>query len=247
MSPTADAFLQRWRQRDPAFALAQIYARSDRFAPALGLYFELQECLYRLSERRLAESKLGWWLDEAAELAAGQPRHPLTQALAPIADAAAASALITATARQLDAPTPANRAALVNDRAALLQALQALLDDGSSALVLGALDDVYRLASLGQGGADLNHPLSLAERARLPATREELVAAPARAAEARRDLAQDWLAPVALGEASPALAVQIGLWRQSLLRRGIEPTAGPLLAWRGWRMARKARGQVVRT
>ena len=127
----------------------------------------------------------------------------------------------------------------------LLQALHSLLDDVSSALILGALDDVYRLASLGQGGADLNHPLSLAERARLPATREELVAAPARAAEARRDLAQDWLAPVALGEASPALAVHIGLWRQSLLRRGIEPIAGPLLAWRGWRMARKARGPLV--
>lgn len=237
----ADAFLQRWRTQDPAFRQVEIYDRQARLAPALGLYFELAEMLYRLSERRLAEGKLAWWLDEAQATAAGQASHPLTQALQLQGRGAAVPALVEAIASAFEAPTPVDRQALVDNRQRLLQALAATLADGSAPAVLAGLDDCFRLASLGQGGDDLVWPLSLAERARQPDSAVQAATAAA-LVEWRRSLAADWLPSVDLHLASAPLAVQVGLWRDALCRHGRPPAAGLLLAWKAWRLARRARG-----
>lgn len=241
MSTQAQAFLQRWRQQDAAFALATVYDRSGRLTPALGLYFELAEIHYRLSERRLAESKLGWWLEEAAALRAGQPRHPLTQALQAQGQNAPAVALIGAMGRSFEDRTPADRAHLMQARRQHLSALAALTGEEACDAALAGLDDCFRLASLGQGGADLNWPVSLAERARWAISREQLAGDPVRAADLRRQQAREWLGTLELSAVAPALAVQVGLWRQALLRNGLPPRAGPPLAWRSWRLARRAR------
>ncbi|MEO8460220.1 MAG: hypothetical protein ABI451_06810 [Dokdonella sp.] len=52
------------------------------------LRFELEHAAFAIAESSVATSKLHWWLEEFARLGAGEPRHPLTQALANSASSA---------------------------------------------------------------------------------------------------------------------------------------------------------------
>ncbi len=248
MSGSTDDFLERWRVQDPALRLAEIFDRSGRLGPALGLYFELAETLYRLSGRRVSEGKLAWWLDEAQAMLAGQPRHPLTLAMA-IDDRDSAAALVRASWRLFDAATPADRRALKDQRRPLLDALAGLLGEPGASFsevytmspALTGLDDAFRIASIGIGAPDLCSPLTLADWARLGLSRQALVDVPARRPEVRRSIARLWF-----GESSPrsvstpGLNVYVGLWQRALQRSGEAPRSGLGLAWRAWRLARKA-------
>jgi hypothetical protein len=235
MNAAADVFLERWRALDPALRLAEIYDRSGRLAPTLGLHFELSETVYRLSERRIAEGKLAWWMDEAQALRFGQPRHPLTRTLQELGLGTAAASLISATGRSFDAPTPVDRVALEPARKPLLDALGALLEGAAKRNDLAALDDVFRLASVGLGGADLCSPLALADWARFGHSRQTLVDQPAAARKLRQELARLWL-PEDCGNG--ALSVYVGLWRSALQQSGGSPRPGVALGWRAWRLAR---------
>lgn len=235
MNAAADAFLERWRVADPALRLAEIYDRGGRLACRLGLYFELSETLYRLSDRRIAEGKLGWWLEEAQALRVGQPRHPLTRSLHDSGLADAGAALISASGRLFDASTPADRSALERARTPLLTALGALLEVAVESHVPAALDDVFRLASVGSGGADLCSPLPLADWARFGQSRQSLSDQPAAAWTLRQELAQLWLSD---RFGNGALGVYLGLWRNALQRTGAAPRPGMALGWRAWRLAR---------
>lgn len=53
----------------------------DRVAAALALEAELRDAAGGAVEHAVAHAKLGWWREETARLAAGEPRHPLTAAL----------------------------------------------------------------------------------------------------------------------------------------------------------------------
>jgi phytoene synthase len=53
----------------------------DRVAAALALEAELRDAGGGDVEHAVAHAKLGWWREETARLAVGEPRHPLTVAL----------------------------------------------------------------------------------------------------------------------------------------------------------------------
>jgi hypothetical protein len=248
MNTAAQVFLERWRSQDPALRLAEVFDRSGRVGLALGLYFELAETLYRLSGRRVAEGKLSWWLDEAQALQADQPRHPLTRAVA-AADRASAAGLVRASWGLFDATAPADRHALDVQRRPLLDALAGLLagrdarasDLATMTPVLAALDDAFRLASVGVGAPDLCSPLSLADWARFGHSRQTLVDEPSRRPEVRQRIARQWFGENSPGSASPpGLSVYVGLWQRALQHSGEAPKPGLTLAWRAWRLARKA-------
>jgi hypothetical protein len=252
MSGSADDFLERWRAQDPALRLAEIYDRSGRLGPTLGLYFELAETLYRLSGRRVSEGKLAWWQDEAQAMLAGQPRHPLTRAVA-VDDRANAAALIRASWRLFDAATAVDRPALEAQRRPLLEALAGLLggqvasasEPSAMTSALIRLDDAFRLASIGIGAPDLCSPLTLADWARLGVSRQTLVDAPAGRPEVRRNIARQWFGETsARSMSSPGLNVYVGLWERALQHSGETPKPGLALAWRAWG-ARRASKSVV--
>ena len=68
-----------------AFAPAEVRPLLERVT---ALDAELASLARPDLEHSVAHAKLGWWQEEAARLAAGGARHPLTRALAP-ADLAA--------------------------------------------------------------------------------------------------------------------------------------------------------------
>lgn len=69
--------------------LAVLFAPAEQRAvltALFALYLELCEIPAECSDRGVAFTKLGWWQEEIEALCAGQPRHPLTQALLPLRD-----------------------------------------------------------------------------------------------------------------------------------------------------------------
>lgn len=75
-----EAFAQRWRRLEPALAWARAFGTPGDEAPLL-LAAELTEALYALSERQVAEAKLGWWIEECERAADGGGAHPLLPGL----------------------------------------------------------------------------------------------------------------------------------------------------------------------
>lgn len=88
MPERADAlasFENKWIAQRREFGLALGFlsgverTRESAFAC---LRFELEHATFTIAESSVATTKLHWWLEEFARLNAGEPRHPLTQALA---------------------------------------------------------------------------------------------------------------------------------------------------------------------
>lgn len=75
-----EAFAQRWRRLEPALAWARAFGTPAEEAPLL-LAAELTEALYALSERQVAEAKLGWWVEECERARDGGGAHPLLPGL----------------------------------------------------------------------------------------------------------------------------------------------------------------------
>lgn len=97
------AFAQRWHRLEPALVWAQAYGGAADEAPLL-LAAELTEALYALSERQVAEAKLGWWVEECERAAAGAGAHPLLPGLRAAAALPDPTRLEAVLAEALDAP-----------------------------------------------------------------------------------------------------------------------------------------------
>ncbi len=87
MAETAacDAFIGKWHAREPGMAIAEGFcpgALRLRFRLWGALLSEMREAAFELSDARVVEVKSSWWADELVRTGKGQPRHPLTQALA---------------------------------------------------------------------------------------------------------------------------------------------------------------------
>lgn len=85
------AFVEKWLTAEPWHRLLLVFEPSAT-RPVRTLLecigFELRQAALTLSDPRLVQVKLDWWLQEWAQFAAGSPRHPLTVALPMLADEA---------------------------------------------------------------------------------------------------------------------------------------------------------------
>ncbi len=84
MSAGDDSFVAKWLAAEPWHRLLAVFDngpqhRSRQWLEALG--HELRQVVLTASDPAVTAAKLGWWREEWQALAAGQPRHPLTQAL----------------------------------------------------------------------------------------------------------------------------------------------------------------------
>jgi hypothetical protein len=101
-------FCTPWLEREPRLLLACQFAAAgacrQQFLASSVLMRELAEAALAVSDRRVAEAKLGWWAEEAAAWSAGRPRHPLARGFDPEGSARALAAMALAGREWLDAP-----------------------------------------------------------------------------------------------------------------------------------------------
>jgi phytoene/squalene synthetase len=74
--------------RDPLLALTVSFLAEPerrRLLATLALHRELRQVALAIAEPEVAQRKLGWWMDELDRAAAGNARHPITQALGRLA------------------------------------------------------------------------------------------------------------------------------------------------------------------
>lgn len=241
----AAAFIGKWRAREPEMAFAQVFcapAQRPRFALWGALLMEWREAALELSDPRPTQVKCLWWAEEAALAAQGQPRHPLTCALAqpslPWADAARALASMAddEAGRPVDVESALATVASLADAVVAMEA--ALFEASASAAAQRAVA-VHLLAQrlrigreTGSGG---RVPLSLLARHGLAA-----------AALAQADGApvlRDWAGELAA--ALPAASLAASVFRRTRMRldawllreraagrnRPMPPLRALLLAW----------------
>lgn len=84
MTAGDDSFVDKWLAAEPWHRLLAVFDnkplhRSRQCLEALG--HEFRQVALTASDPAVTVAKLGWWREEWRALAAGQPRHPLTQAL----------------------------------------------------------------------------------------------------------------------------------------------------------------------
>jgi len=117
VAPELLAFCGAWLERDPRLLLACQFAAAgdqrERFLATAVLQRELAQAAIAVSDRRVAEAKLAWWIDEAGAWALGHPRHPLAYGMDAKASAHALARLVALHADWLQAPSPDDFAALV--------------------------------------------------------------------------------------------------------------------------------------
>jgi hypothetical protein len=78
-------FVSKWYSREPEMQFAEVFvSRVEKglFQVWGALLHELKHTLFELSDTHVTEIKTAWWADEFQRLSMGQPRHPITQALA---------------------------------------------------------------------------------------------------------------------------------------------------------------------
>jgi phytoene synthase len=81
---TFNDYLAHWRSASHARAIAWLFLRPDervRSGGVAALQQEWLRAIREISEPQVAAVKLGWWREEMQRAAAGEARHPLTQAL----------------------------------------------------------------------------------------------------------------------------------------------------------------------
>lgn len=236
--------------RDPDFLLTRIFAPAEhrRALSALhALRAELRAIPLTVSDPGVALVKLGWWREEWARLAAGQPRHPVTVELAAgVATPPSLDGALAATMSLIEAPSVESVAQLERTIRALaepLAALEAGLGGGAAPKEdwvriqwIGLLEDLGALAAAGRAPI----PLELLAARQIP--RDRL------AADAR-SLARVTAALAAGLTGSPErpsghagiyrAVAELKLARYRLGRR-TPPGAGRRL-WAAWRAARAVR------
>lgn len=101
-------FCSPWLAREPRLLLACQFApvgnRRERFLASCVLVRELAEAAMTVSDRRVADAKLAWWVDESMAWSAAQPRHPLVRGFDPASAAGPLATLALAGRDWLDVP-----------------------------------------------------------------------------------------------------------------------------------------------
>ena len=247
----------------------------ERITVVLACAAEIEDCSRRPGEMAVGMLKLGWWREEVEMLAAGEPRHPVTSALAQTPALRKPRelwfALIDASLRQLDSTPHASMAALreyCDDAGAVYELLAMAFDANASARsharALGSAVTQAKIvctARANAAGGRIDLPLELLAEANVqpgalhgawPTAAIDLLAR--LGAQAERDL-DSALTAVAPGERASLHTVLILAALQSarlaaLSARGysIESAApGPLSRlWTAWRTARTSAGNHVR-
>lgn len=266
------SFEAKWGAAYPELGLGLGFvAAAQRRAQAAFacIAFEIEHAAFAVRETEPATIKLQWWAEELARAGRGEPRHPLTQALAehPALTALPPAhwyALITGALAQRDPEPAATRAAQLEGYAALygpLATIEALLfpplDAAASARVRALARALRETAALAEALRDSRLPLPLDLLARHRLSRGELAQTSPQQASALRD----WLAQLAadLGAASAgarlgplqAAAASADRWRARKAARAADPAAAlagelgrlPLRAtWAAWRGALRSSG-----
>jgi hypothetical protein len=238
-------FCAPWMAREPRLLLACQFApagaRRARFLANCVLARELAEAAMTVSDRRVAEAKLGWWAEESAAWSAGQPRHPLARGFDPASSADALAALTLASREWLDAPPAENVESLLQQLRGLAT-VSADLDGGGLVDHWNSLWLAIALRLSLDARATLGSALPLDLMARHGLRRSqwsELDVAqrlPVLADLAQRVPSADVIAH------DPALAAMVALerrWLQRLSRSAAE-RVGFLDAIAAWRAARVA-------
>lgn len=87
-APTAlDSFLDKWRQRWPEWAVAEVFVpqrQRDLVVAWFALLQEFDDILNVEGDPTPADAKLGWWATELGDWAAHRSRHPLGRRLEPL-------------------------------------------------------------------------------------------------------------------------------------------------------------------
>lgn len=251
----AAAFVGKWRAREPEMAVAEVFcppAQRLPFALWGALAGEWRQAALELSDPNPTRSKCGWWAEEAILAAQGQPRHPLTIALARPALPWAEVARALLAMAQADDARPADveaAMATVAPLAAAIVAMEAALFDVAAdaaarrAVAVHLLGERLRIGL--EAGADGRLPLALLARHGL--TGAELATA------AGEPALCDWAAT--LRATQPAVAFAACLYRQIRTRldrcvlgargRGpgcrLPPLQTLFAAWSGARQARRVK------
>lgn len=247
-------FCAPWLARDPRLALACQFAPAGaaraRLLASSVLARELAEAAMTVSDRRVAEAKLGWWAEESALWMQGQPRHPLARGFDPRANAAALASLAVAGREWLDAPPAADVDALQQRLRVLAAGSAALAGTDAAAiweplwLALGlrlSLDARAPLASLLPMDLLARHGLRRSQWPELDNARRLPVLA---------DLARR-VAPVPAQPEDPGLAALLVLerrWLQRLAHAGADRVGflDTIAAWRAARAALKLAADAAR-
>lgn len=245
VAPELLAFCGAWLERDPRLLLACQFAAAgdqrERFLATAVLQRELAQAAIAVSDRRVAEAKLAWWIDEAGAWALGHPRHPLAYGMDAKASAHALARLVALHADWLQAPSPDDFAALwgrMQQAAAATLALSGGSDDlawALSWLTLSMRLSVDASAPLASG-----IPLDLLARHGLRRSQW-----PELAAEVRWRVLADLAAQVpcpTVSASDPAVAALAALerrWLRRLPRQGVD-RVGMADAFAAWGAARKA-------
>lgn|GEM_PF-1621933 len=107
--PALLEFAEPWLAREPQLLLAGHFATAgqarERFVATQVLLRELFESVLAVSDLRVAQARLGWWLDEAAHWASGTSRHPLAKAFSETEMATDLAVLVQQLLRWLEAPS----------------------------------------------------------------------------------------------------------------------------------------------
>ncbi len=73
-----------WLGAEPEWRIARVFlpqAREARFEAWSAFEHALREAVWRVRDARVAQAKLGWWLEEIGQARSGAARHPLLQRL----------------------------------------------------------------------------------------------------------------------------------------------------------------------
>ncbi len=238
-------FCAPWLAREPRLLLACQFAPAGapraRLLASCVLARELAEAAMTVSDRRIAEAKLGWWAEESAAWGAGRPRHPLARGFDPQGGAHALAALTLASREWLDAP-PAESVESLLQQMRVFAAVSAGLDgcgcvDHWSSLWLAI---VLRLSLDARAALTSVLPLDLMARHGLRRSQwSELDAA--QRLPALADLAQRLPTADAIAD-DPGLAAMVVLerrWLQRLSRTGADRVGflDVVAAWQAGRAA----------
>lgn len=82
---TDPGLFEAWLEAEPEWRLARVFlcqAREPRFEVWSAFEHALRETVWRVRDARVAQAKLGWWLDEIGQARAGAAHHPVLQRMA---------------------------------------------------------------------------------------------------------------------------------------------------------------------
>ena len=255
----ADAGLvAAWLDAEPEWRIARVFlpqAREARYEAWLAFEHALRETAWRVRDARVAQAKLGWWLEEIGYARAGAARHPLLQrllaldALPAFADGGA-ERILRGAAHAVALESPADTDTLL----AAFVALEQPLAEARARLAGMAATDVAGVRGLAAARvlAECRHwsRFALPQRARLPldllaragATRDAaleqgpaLSLALGDALMPRIEEALTAGTPAVLDEAALRIGRAIGRAHGGRARR----FAGAQLAFALWRLARR--------